>query len=145
MPLEAGKSKAAFSHNVETEMNAGKKQSQAVAIAYSKQRGDTVGFSSAPFGYSHEEVDRLVQNQLHNREFKTNEQRGDEVSGEPMEERSLQEKAAVDPHTGLGTFHDKVVEIYDSCLGLEHRLDSFMRARHHIAKGSRVAGHLTIK
>ena len=42
MPLESGKSKAAFSHNVATEMNAGKKQSQAVAIAYSKQRGDSM-------------------------------------------------------------------------------------------------------
>lgn len=38
MPLESGKSKEAFSHNVEVEMNAGKPQKQAVAIAYSKQR-----------------------------------------------------------------------------------------------------------
>lgn len=40
MPLESGKSKAAFSHNVEVEIAAGKPQKQAVAIAYSKQRGD---------------------------------------------------------------------------------------------------------
>jgi len=40
MPLEEGKSKAAFSHNVETEMKVGKPQKQAVAIAYAKQRGD---------------------------------------------------------------------------------------------------------
>lgn len=41
MPLESGNSKAAFSHNVETEMNEGNKpQKQAVAIAYSKARGD---------------------------------------------------------------------------------------------------------
>ena len=39
MPLESGSSKAAFSKNVATEMNAGKPQKQAVAIAYSK-RGD---------------------------------------------------------------------------------------------------------
>lgn len=38
MPLQAGKSKEAFSHNVEVEVNAGKPQKQAVAIAYSKQR-----------------------------------------------------------------------------------------------------------
>lgn len=38
MPLETGKSKEAFSHNVEVEMNAGKPQKQAVAIAYSQQR-----------------------------------------------------------------------------------------------------------
>jgi hypothetical protein len=38
MPLEPGKSKSAFSHNVKTEMNAGKPQKQAVAIAYSEQR-----------------------------------------------------------------------------------------------------------
>ena len=36
MPLEKGKSKAAFSHNVKAEMNAGKPQKQAVAIAYSE-------------------------------------------------------------------------------------------------------------
>lgn len=38
MPLETGKSKAAFKHNVEVEVAAGKPQNQAVAIAYSKQR-----------------------------------------------------------------------------------------------------------
>lgn len=38
MPLESGKSKEAFSHNVETEVESGKPQKQAVAIAYSKQR-----------------------------------------------------------------------------------------------------------
>lgn len=40
MPLESGKSKSAFKHNVEVEIAAGKPQKQAVAIAYSKQRGD---------------------------------------------------------------------------------------------------------
>lgn len=40
MPLESGSSKAAFSHNVATEVEAGKPQDQAVAIAYSKARGD---------------------------------------------------------------------------------------------------------
>lgn len=38
MPLSTGKSKAAFSHNVEVEVKAGKPQKQAVAIAYSKKR-----------------------------------------------------------------------------------------------------------
>ncbi len=38
MPLEPGKSKSAFSQNVKTEMNAGKPQKQAVAIAYSEER-----------------------------------------------------------------------------------------------------------
>lgn len=42
MPLEAGKSRAAFSHNVEAERAAGKPEGQAVAIAYSKARGDVV-------------------------------------------------------------------------------------------------------
>lgn len=42
MPLESGSSKAAFSHNVKTEMTEGNKpQKQAVAIAYAKQRGDS--------------------------------------------------------------------------------------------------------
>ena len=40
MPLESGQSKEAFSHNVKAEMKAGKPQKQAVAIAYSKARGD---------------------------------------------------------------------------------------------------------
>lgn len=38
MPLNYGKSKKAFSQNVETEVAAGKPQKQAVAIAYSVQR-----------------------------------------------------------------------------------------------------------
>lgn len=38
MPLSTGKSKEAFSNNVEVEMNAGKPQKEALAIAYSKQR-----------------------------------------------------------------------------------------------------------
>lgn len=38
MPLYSGKSAAAFSHNVEVEVAAGKPQKQAVAIAYSKKR-----------------------------------------------------------------------------------------------------------
>jgi hypothetical protein len=42
MPLEAGKSKAAFGQNISTEMKAGKPQKQAEAIAYSKARGDAV-------------------------------------------------------------------------------------------------------
>ena len=40
MPLETGKSKAAFSHNVATEVKAGKPQKQAVAIAYSEKNDD---------------------------------------------------------------------------------------------------------
>ena len=36
MPLEKGKSKKAFSHNVAAEVAAGKSQDQAVAIAYSE-------------------------------------------------------------------------------------------------------------
>jgi len=38
MPLDKSGSKAAFSQNVAAEMNAGKPQKQAVAIAYSVQR-----------------------------------------------------------------------------------------------------------
>jgi len=43
MPLNKGKSKKAFSQNVETEMAAGKPQKQAVAIAYSVKRGGKKG------------------------------------------------------------------------------------------------------
>lgn len=38
MPLFGGKSKAAFSKNVETEMHAGKPQKQALAIAYAMKK-----------------------------------------------------------------------------------------------------------
>jgi hypothetical protein len=38
MPLNKSKSKKAFSENIKKEMEAGKKQSQAVAIAYSVKR-----------------------------------------------------------------------------------------------------------
>lgn len=38
MPLHHGKGKKAFSENVKTEMDAGKPQDQAVAIAYSEKR-----------------------------------------------------------------------------------------------------------
>jgi hypothetical protein len=41
VPLEKGKSKKAFSHNVETEMKAGKPQKQAVAIAYREAGEDS--------------------------------------------------------------------------------------------------------
>lgn len=36
MPLKSGKSKKIISENIRTEMHAGKKQSQAIAIAMSK-------------------------------------------------------------------------------------------------------------
>ena len=36
MPLEKGKSKTAISHNIKTEMKAGKPQKQSVAIAMSE-------------------------------------------------------------------------------------------------------------
>lgn len=38
MPLKKSKSKKAFSENIKTEMQAGKPQKQAVAIAYSVKR-----------------------------------------------------------------------------------------------------------
>ncbi len=45
MPLSKGKSKAAFSHNVGAEMNAGKPQKQALAIAYSMKRKAKKGYA----------------------------------------------------------------------------------------------------
>ena len=38
MPLELGKSKKAFQHNIRAEVHAGKPVKQAVAIAYSEKR-----------------------------------------------------------------------------------------------------------
>lgn len=45
MPLEPGKSKEAFSHNVKTEIEAGKSQKQAVAIAY-HEAGEDAGMEA---------------------------------------------------------------------------------------------------
>lgn len=38
MPLKKGKSKATFESNIKTEIAAGKKPKQAIAIAYSEKR-----------------------------------------------------------------------------------------------------------
>jgi hypothetical protein len=64
MPLEKGKSKKAFEHNIETEMKHGKPQDQALAIAYSVKRkagkkkrmaeGGTVKSEDAPPSAKHE-------------------------------------------------------------------------------------------
>ena len=43
MPLEQGSSKEALSHNIETEINAGKDPKQAAAIAYSVQNKNKDG------------------------------------------------------------------------------------------------------
>ncbi len=51
MPLESGSSKSAFEHNIKTEIEAGKPQKQAVAIAYSKKRGDSTGLNKNTPGY----------------------------------------------------------------------------------------------
>ena len=48
MPLSQGRSKEAFEHNVKTEMNAGKGQKQALAIAYAEQRKETKPQSYKP-------------------------------------------------------------------------------------------------
>jgi len=67
MPLFKGKSKAAFSHNVKTEMEHGKPQKQAVAIAYAKKREAHGGYMArGGYPYSKEE------------------QRGNEISGPAM-------------------------------------------------------------
>lgn len=48
MPLEKGRSRAAFSKNVSTEVKAGRPQKQAVAIAYSQARKGGKGMVKAP-------------------------------------------------------------------------------------------------
>ncbi len=59
MPLEKGKSPKAFSHNVSTEIKAGKPQKQAVAIAYSEKNGDeaNAGLPLANYGDEQELTD----------------------------------------------------------------------------------------
>lgn len=46
MPLESGSSRSAVSANIRTEIEAGKPQKQAVAIALNKARGDALGGGS---------------------------------------------------------------------------------------------------
>ena len=53
MPLIKGKSKEAFSHNVSAEMQAGKPQKQAVAIAYSEKRSAEKKAKSVPHHSEH--------------------------------------------------------------------------------------------
>lgn len=57
MPLFGGKSKKSFSHNVESEMDSGKPQKQAVAIAYAKRKekmasGGTVSSGDTTMNYA---------------------------------------------------------------------------------------------
>ena len=47
MPLETGKSEAAFGHNVATEVAAGKPQKQAVAIAYHQDGEDCQPYAAS--------------------------------------------------------------------------------------------------
>lgn len=53
MPLMHGKSKEAFSHNVKAEMDSGKPQKQALAIAYSAKRHAMKKKKMAMGGYAH--------------------------------------------------------------------------------------------
>lgn len=69
MPLQAGNSRAAFEHNVRTEIEAGKPQKQAVAIAYSKQK-DGEAFDAGQRirrkGYTHKMAKRLAESRYSN-------------------------------------------------------------------------------
>lgn len=49
MPLDPGPSRTAFEHNVKTEIEAGKPRRQAVAIAYSTERGDAMANTAAEY------------------------------------------------------------------------------------------------
>lgn len=57
MPLMTGKSKNAFVHNIKAEVNAGKPQKQAVAIAYSeKAKKMADGGEAEPEDSDHEAI-----------------------------------------------------------------------------------------
>lgn len=88
MPLEPGKSKEAFSHNVKTEMAAGKPQKQAVAIAYHEAGEDEA---------LHQEIEPGLKSQdLNEKHAKFWE--GDEHEGFEKVERSVaHEKGVRDP------------------------------------------------
>lgn len=53
MPLDKSKSKEAFSRNVKTEVHAGKPQKQALAIAYSEKRKDSLAKAFSKVGKAH--------------------------------------------------------------------------------------------
>ena len=61
MPLETGSSRSAFEHNVKTEIAAGKEQKQAVAIAYSKQRGDKLDAACVKLDALDKRMEALAQ------------------------------------------------------------------------------------
>ncbi len=62
MPLESGSSKATISHNIATERKAGKPEKQAVAIAFSKSRGDALGAICDSVAKLNERVDAYCDN-----------------------------------------------------------------------------------
>jgi len=105
MPLESGTSKAAFSKNVATEMNAGKPQKQAVAIAYAKKRSD----AEETKGEQASEDARMsaIEGRL------------SEVEGKKLS-RSDALSAAVDAVTELARDGRRLVERADS-LGRKHK------------------------
>lgn len=61
MPLEKGKSKQAFSHNVKTEIKASRPQKQAVAIAYS-QAGEKK--KKSPFKQAHDDYEQHLKKKV---------------------------------------------------------------------------------
>ncbi len=57
MPLETGKSRSAFSHNIRTEMNEGKPQKQSLAIAYAMKRRARKHMAEGGMAKFHDEED----------------------------------------------------------------------------------------
>jgi hypothetical protein len=144
MPLRSGKSKKAFSHNVEVEVEAGKPQKQAVAIAYSKSGEDNepeVDCSlddDLDVDCALDEGPRLAMDRAPTARTK------DPINGWLHVKDCRISKANVCPYLGreipnsegLGLEPDRVYYLYRDAAALEAAAKSFERAPlmlHHVA------------
>lgn len=131
MPLRSGKSKKAFSHNVEVEIEAGKPQKQAVAIAYSEAGEDELEVDCAVDASPRIAMDRAPT------------ARTKDVNGFLHVKDCRISKANVCPYLGreipgseaLGLVPDEVYMLYRDATALEAAASSFERAPlmlHHV-------------
>lgn len=150
MPLSSGKSKAAFSHNVEVEIAAGKPQKQAVAIAYSKKRGASDDLAAAQLalkeamaaGQQEAEAQRKAKTEMGSDEAprlamdRAPTMRNKDINGWLHVKDCRISKANVCPYIGkeipnsekLGLDPEKVYHLYRDAAALEASAASFERA-----------------
>lgn len=123
MPLMKSKSKGAFEHNVKAEMNAGKDQKQALAIAYSVKRrakkmnkGGMVDMDDMSMPEQHMSDDHLLSDEeAYESPFQmASEQMGDDAE---LEESGQQVHPSMDNEEGNSMLDDIMSKIRKKHLG----------------------------